>query len=387
MTDRPSPEREEALNAFWNDFIRPSGALDAVDPHLSPALATTIRRLHTLAAAPPPAASRERVWRGVRRRYDEPILSKESPMLAAADLRRPSPNGWIQTPHSIPLEGRPRLTTARIVLAIAAILMIALISGIAGGLVHDRLDANDPRPGPAIVAPASASPEAKSTDETLAEIGIPAGAVTGPEMFDDRFGLGLMWVRVVPNANGDWVSAMQTESSGFEFNSVVSGELSMTVDSAAQVIRAGSDGTPEAVAAGDRVELGPGDTLINRLDMDATWETGKTPVDLVSGHITPEPFQVGSNAEGWEQLDSEFASLGPVPTGPIMLRLRKVALEPDETVSIEPEESSVGLIEAGASGFIGSNSDGSITLKGATETTTVYVFSIVPAEDDATPPT
>ena len=386
MFDRRSPEQERLLNDLWNNLVRASGAQDAAEDPLDPEVVETVRYLHDLGATPPPTLSRERVRRSLQESASSKFAPKEVDMFAQTEILRPhgaATNGWHPAqPAELP---RLRLLFERPLayLAAAAVLLIAL-GGIA--IAYRYGGESDPsRGGPAIFAPASPSPETESTDKLLVEITAPAGTFMSPAQSDNRLTIAVNVTSIPAASSGTWLPSILTEASGEELNSVVSGTLTVTPDGPVQVVRASSSGKVEDMAAGSAIELGPGDTLVHPIEMQATWKTGDAPVMLVSGYAVPEPNLVGVSAAEWTVLDWELTDISPIPTGPTLLQMRRVEVAPDADVAPEPETSMVALIEPGSFGFIGSNSDGSITLKGVTEPTVVYIFSVGPGQDAATP--
>jgi hypothetical protein len=300
---------------------------------------------------------------------------------AAGGKAPPARHGTYRPVVSVSGRSRNRLAAA---VAVAA-LLLATIGGFAT-LRSTVWDNSSPsRGGPAIYAPATPSPDTESTDILLAQISVPAGAFIRPDLFDERYGFGLTWASIPSNESGDWVPVMLTESPGIELDSIVTGALTVTPAGAVQVIRAGGDGVAEDVAAGTEIVLEPGDTLIQPLQVQATWQTGETPVEMVSGYVVPEPFQIGNGALEWNLSDFEIAELSPVPSEATTLRFRQLELAPDEAVPVAEGEYVAGMLRPGEFGFIGANSDGSITLIGVEEPKTVFVFSIQPGEAAATP--
>ncbi|HEY7033607.1 MAG TPA: hypothetical protein VH482_19880 [Thermomicrobiales bacterium] len=78
-----------ALNRFWNELVRPTGAPDAAVADLDPDLAETVRRLRAMAKTPPPVSARERVRRGLTEHLGTNRNGKETTMLQTATLTLP----------------------------------------------------------------------------------------------------------------------------------------------------------------------------------------------------------------------------------------------------------------------------------------------------------
>ena len=163
-----------SLDRFWDNLV----VSDDVDPgEIDPRAAALVRRLHALAATPPPTpAARERV----RSRLNLPVMDvqrqEESPMTITMDLLQPvpiRPNGQYRTvqPRTLaPVRGPLKsnkwaagLLTAALVLLTLAIAFEAMRSG-----------GSSPNEGgkiPAAIAPSTPSPSDSTMVEGLFDVG------------------------------------------------------------------------------------------------------------------------------------------------------------------------------------------------------------------------
>lgn len=102
-----------------------------------------------------------------------------------------------------------------------------------------------------------------------------------------------------------------------------------------ELLRSGA-GTPEAIAAGTEIVLGPGDALLSRMEdpFDAS-NAGSTPVVLLDGVLfsgdpgmDPVPAE-SSRRLVWQYIDQDvmFGPL-PIPSAPVSLRVAQATLEP-----------------------------------------------------------
>jgi len=117
---------------------------------------------------------------------------------------------------------------------------------------------------------------------------------------------------------------------------VLSGEITVRSNSAAQVLRAGSDGTWEAVSEGTAVTLEPGDAVLFLNMTTATFSnSGLIPVEtlgwqvVVGGSGGPNP-----SPPEWRGKNNVLCPAGGIalPGTPGVLRLRQVELAPDATL-------------------------------------------------------
>jgi hypothetical protein len=311
-------DHDLALNRFWNELAERGDSSESIDVEA----AALIRRLHASSHAPVPGSARERVWRGLLDTYEQTVPDKEQPMHASVDVIRAGPNGWIRTPQPIPLEERPRLANRRIALAIAAILVIALIGGIAGGLIQDRLDSNDPRPAPAILAPATPEPIGDAVFETT----LPADVIPA-----DGFDTGGHGVFIIsPGSRSTWE---RTCCSGPLVEHVVAGAYTVRADADIEVTR--KDGSTETVLAGTEVTLEPGDSLVSRNEVVVeAANNGSEPVVLVTFVMVEDPdgqFN-GHQLPGWRAEGNHVKEPIALRPGQTTLRLSKTTALAGETI-------------------------------------------------------
>jgi hypothetical protein len=356
-------DHDLALSQFWNELTERGDSSRTIDPEA----AELIRSLRIAASAPVPGSTRERVWRGLLDIYERTVPDKEPPMHASVDVIRPGPNGRIRPLHPIPFEERPRLANRRLALGIAAILVIALVGGIVGGLIQDRLDSNDPRPAPAILAPATPEP----TGDTVLEITLPADAI--PADGFDTGGLGVFVIS--PGSRSTWE---RTCCAGPLIEHVVAGAYTVRAQEPIEIIWA--SGTTETVAAGTGVTLGPGDSLVSRNEVvvEAANE-GSEPVVLVNFVMVEDP---GGQFNG-HQLSGARAEGNHVKE-PIALRPEETTLRLSQTTAVAGE--TIPAIEHGYQfvvtttddAFTTQISDGSAELFGPEgEPIDVYLLTLI----------
>jgi hypothetical protein len=268
-------------------------------------------------------------------------------------------------------------------LAFAALLVLTL--GVAFSQFGWKHDGPSGLGDPVIQAPGTLSPDDGAPGTTLGEILVPATELGDPTVATDRLTLLLNQVRMPPAMSGAWRSAVTAPRPGRELNAVISGTFTVVAQEEVEVIRAGTD-TAESVPSGSEITLSAGDVLIHTLTMEAIWTTGATEVAMLSGYVVGMPANIVMPAPEWELLDYESLDrAGPVPAGTVRLQLREVTIEPEEKIAFAPEIIKVAMVKAGSSGFIGSGSDGSISLKGTKEPATVYLFLVEPGASHATP--
>jgi hypothetical protein len=382
MSDRRSAHEDDALNTFWNDLIRASGAQDDADEPLSPETADAVRRLHHLGSAPPPASSRERVRRGLRQPYRGVPNGKEQSMFTATEIVRP---GLITVPGPFrpsrprvrPLRGR--LLERPLIYAAVAAMLLTIIAGIAASQLIDRSNPGGRAGIPAVSVAGTPSPEAGG--ETLLEITIPAEAVPSGDAITPALGYNVL----EPGRSGTWEPIC---CSGPMLEYVVSGVYTVRPESEIQVIRAG--GETERIAAGAEATLAAGDALLT--DITVVMESanhGTEPVDLLVWFLydySASPFG-GKAFPGWVQVTEDLPWTAFDLTGPLTLRLRLDELEPDAVLEPEPGSLQMGVAAPGQTGYATNPMDdsiGAVSFDGSS--LRVYVLTLEGAgAADATP--
>jgi hypothetical protein len=207
----------------------------------------------------------------------------------------------------------------------ALVLLTLLASFVAFRGSHPGRTDDDLMPIAALVAsPAMPDPVAPSavTAVTLVETALPAEALPSGVT-----GCALDLSDIPPESDTTW-SVFQNVNLRY----VLSGEITVRSSSAAQVLRAGSDGAWQTVSAGTAVKLAPGDAVLFLNMSTATFSnTGSVPVETLgwqlvvggSGGPNPSPPQ-------WRGKDNVLCPRGGIalPGTPGVLRLRQVELVP-----------------------------------------------------------
>ena len=267
------------LNRFWNEIL--AGVGDALADDLDPESAALIRRMHALANAPLPVSARERVWRGLLDTYVSIAEPEEQTMLTAIDVSPPRAlrlNGHAPRVRLVVPPSKPAGWWLRPVTWVAA---AALMIAFAGGFIADRLiggnDSEPSRGGPAILAPASPSPEA-IVDELLVEILVPANLLPIGE--PALAGTALV---IVPVGTFQQSPDEAAKNPGVQASYILEGTASVVSDELMHLINSGSTGTVEEIEAATQVVLEPGDTLITRKSPGEVWTNqGPAEVRLIS---------------------------------------------------------------------------------------------------------
>jgi hypothetical protein len=244
--------------------------------------------------------------------------------------RRLSPNGRLSTVPLpvLPLPTRPSRLGA--ILATAALVLFTLLASFAAfrGSHPGRTD-DDLMPIAALID-SLATPDALApagvTAVTLVETTLPAEALPRGVT-----GCALDLSAIPPESDTTW-NVFQNVNLRY----VLTGEITVRSNTAAQVLRAGSDGAWEAVSAGTAVTLAPGDAVLFLNMTTATFRnTGPTPVETLgwqvvvggSGGPNPSPPQ-------WRGISNVLCPRGGItlPGTAGLLRLRQVELAPEATL-------------------------------------------------------
>ena len=282
-----------------------------------------------------------------------------------------SERGMRSTPWSLaPALPLPR-PAARWLPALVAAALLLVTLGIAGYAILDR-NGSTGRGGPAIYAPATPSPEAESTEETLMEIQIPANMLpTGRDI-----SAGLVGLAIPVGTSSTWTPICCT---GPLVEYVVSGTYTVRAQEPITVVRA--DGTVEAIGADTAVTLGPGDGLLSHNEnvVEAS-NSGTTPVDLLQWVMIDDTAKFNEHKpSGWVRTGGPNIQRSLTPSdSPMVITLRRVTAENGAKIAAPDGGSSVQFaIPADPdTGLIGNSSDGSIVVYGEADTpVTVYILT------------
>lgn len=364
------------LSRAWNELTE-TGIFASTD--LDPETSKLLLRLDTSANAPMPGAARERVWLGLRDTYAKTVSDKEPTMLIATDLIRPALNGRISSPRPLIVD-RPRSRDRRLLLAIAAVLVVAMIGGTAGVIRNERNDPGSLANGPAIHAPGTPSPEAESTDQVLVEVDLPADTFPPGETVSAALGR-----LTLPVGEFSYPAGEGASNPGVKASHVLEGTVSIVSGETMQVISGGNNGRAADVPAGATIVLSPGDTLLTRKSDAEVWtNNGPAEAKLIAMDLLGGPLMAGLYPNGWVENDGDLAEGTVVlPDSPIRLRLLQVTVAPD--TSLTPPPGSLAFLAIPLHGeSMGKASDGSITFL-SDQLTTAFVMTVEAAKDTATP--
>ncbi len=365
------------LNRLWNALVD-----DAGDPDITgeaPFLAETLRRVHAMTLAPPPAAARARVNDGMRALLAAPSNGKGAvdPHQVRVLVHAPHQplNPW-QPDTGVEPPAAPR-AAARFgwaAMQMATALLVLLTLGFAFLLATPgRLDGQIVAAIRSVFAPETAL-------DTVFATTLPAEMI--PEAGNLDF---LLWnVSLDPGAEGPASAQSWTQTRiccpGPMITHVIEGELSVRVDGPLRVFR-GSGVAPDSgdVPPGTEVALSPGDTALFAYDMPATFANrGTSAVHIVGGGIFAGAVRNGPAAQS-DYLDyNEEYSVPRLPPGPVDVTLARATLPAEGEV---PAPDPGGLVlEVGAAGDadIAKRADGGLRNIGP-EPETIYVLTLTPA--------
>lgn len=327
-----------------------NGARDDLDRDLF----EVMRELRALAQAPVPASSQERVDREVEAAIGRLVREKEEQMMNQAALAtivppRLFPNAPTPTPRR-----EQRRVPALTWLATAALLVLTLgLSAAAVGFIGlgnivigpDRLDADRPTTLPALAAATPMATPQSSTEITLLQITLPAGALP----HGDDLSTELAHVTVPSGDRTDWTPGDQPGETSIRVFHVVRGTLSLRATGDVQITRAG--GVPEPVATGTEVTLDVGDTWIGPTATGfAAANPGKERTEVLfwvltdAEHAKGQHFPVPGSWLFHTSLNKTDRQLGVnrLP-GPATLRLRQVQLPGEGRLPAPPGALQLGL--------------------------------------------
>ena len=381
----------EQLSRYWD--ARGSGPAEAatIAATLDPAVTEAIEQLyaHDDAELPDPSFLNRL----------ETTLMDTAPM--SLDLPSPTaptplvPNGRALSPPRSP---RPRVVPRaskwhrRMLspLATAALVIIVLAGGFSAFAPGRRGSQND---APTFIPAVSGTPATPTADEvtaeTLLEIIIPAALLPR----GDRAWAVFEQATSPAGSTGHWLAANSAGGPGLRVHYVLDGSIVMRAESDAQVLRAGAGSMLEGVPAGTEVMLTPGDTWIirNETGFDAVNPTD-APTELlvwVMAHPEdPVEFLNDPLPRNWFANSDVFAPPGvAVPSGPAMLRIRRVELPVKSSLPAPANGLQYGAanLPNAQGSSVGNLSNGRLINNGRTPAT-VYVLNLESAEAEARTP-
>gem|GEM_PF-5477312 len=375
MRDPHPPDDETTVNRVWNTVV---AGLPDEPGSTDPSVDETLRHLHALGAAPPPASSRERVRQRLRTADRSRYRDGGSIMPGDASPWRPSPNGSVIDPAlARPLDrsGPTRMPWRRLSALPAAALLLAIVGAVIVGAIVASRDPDQWVDQPPIVAPSTLSPVATPEDATLLDIDIPAEAI--PD--SDGYVAGITYDTVPAGAVTEVVWSNSC-CHGPLVQHVLGGALTFTVGAPTSVVRA--DGSTETVPADSAVELVPGDTLLSRNEHTVTiTNAGAEPADIVGWHLLDDPNEMfaGRREEGWIYRDFEATTDVPPITGSVALTLRREVLVPGDVVLVFAGNLSLAVTADPEVDVFKRYGDGGIyPIDSRGDATVVYVITMIP---------
>jgi hypothetical protein len=323
--------RAEALDRYWDAVL--SGSHQAVPAEVDEMPAALIRQLQALGSTPGMEEARGRIWERLthRSRCELEDMSKNTTAVLPSAGPAVGISGRVDTlpgarPHRHGALDRPRRMMTQFATA-ALVLLTLLASLVAFRGSHPGRTDDGLMPIAALID--SLAPSGV-TAVTLVETTLPVEALPRGVT-----GCALDLSDIPPESESTW-SVFQNVNLRY----VLSGEITVRSNSAAQVLRAGSDGAWEAVSAGTTMTLAPGDAVLFLNMTTATFSnTGPAPVETLgwqlvvggSGGPNPSPPQ-------WLLNNYVLCPTGGIalPGTPGVLRLRQVELAPEATLSPLP---------------------------------------------------
>jgi hypothetical protein len=325
--------RAEALDRYWDAVL--SGRQQDVPPDVDETPVTLIHQLQALDKTPGQEEARGRIWERLthRSRGDLEDMSMATSRVLPSVTPAMGMNGRVDTLSGARRQlhdasARPRRMVTQF--ATAALVLLTLVASFVAFRGSHRGRNDDEFMPIAAVIDSSATPDPLTptgvTAVTLVETTLPAEALPRGVT-----GCALDLSDIPPESESTW-NVFQNVNLRY----VLSGEITVRSDSAAQVLRAGSDGAWEAVSAGTAVTLAPGDGVLFLNMTTATFSnSGLIPVETLgwqlvvggSGGPNPTPPQ-------WRGKNVVLCPAGGValPGTAGLLRLRQVELAPDATL-------------------------------------------------------
>jgi len=366
------------LDRFWDALV---DDLMADSDDLDPPAAASVRRLHAVASAPPPTASRERV----RNRLNG--LSGADQELAAPPTDHPMPlrslrrnaaaaNGHPTKPMARSLATPQAIHGARrwtAILATAAIILLALAAAIRSlgpGPLRDEGKA------PAIPAP---SGQPGVTAQTLVDV-----VLTPEELgFDGAFGTGLAYHSVPPGSHDSWPKSTGKTTEARVFY-IVNGTLRVKGDLPLRVVRANGNGAVEQAPTDTWLTLNAGDALMRapnvNLELENPGSESSYVLSWTLGGVLGIDGYPGYQPPDWQHINATWGYDGTRPNPPARFTLRHITLEQDATLTAPGGAYFQQYLDVAREhqSTLGVGSDHSISNRGST-TADLFVVALEPA--------
>lgn len=335
MFEPTSPDRGRSLDHLWRDLFKPtvdpSPARDAIDS----GTAETIRQLHALGAAAPPASSRERVRRAAHasirsanltertQPMDQSIILNGLPIgVEPIEPSRPNlPAPGTRGTHA-PLNRGRRLWTA---LSVAAVIVLVLagvwrISGMDNGGKSSRLPAVSASP----ISAAKATPDPATVTGVLIDTTV-INSSASPIQVD------IEQMDFLTGSTWDYCTG-----AGTFVMFMTKGAITVTSSSPSE-LRRGMGGAVQTAPVNQPTKISAGDSA--SIEPNATFHlehAAGAPAELVSFDFFGAGQSNSCNHAG-SATDLLLAS-GRVTlaSGPLHLVARRMTLAPNETIPAPP---------------------------------------------------
>lgn len=343
---RPRKRHDAAITSlgrYWDELLHGRPA----DPgELDPTLAETVHLLHARDDVPgADAAFTARLLAQLEDQMNTTYPGNTRPSSPLRLSLTPSANGRIPirllwSPPPPDAADRRRLPVPTTHLISAALVVVTLVLT----LVVAAVTIGPPRWGgedeqlagvPAGIAQATPSPSLV-TDETLATITLPAGAVPSEIVA----GLNHYSVAAGSEATWDWTCCR-----GPRLDYILEGTYTVRGTGPMQVQRAGQAGSWAEIEPGTEIVLDAGDALLSQLE--DTFEgvnAGSTPVELLDVVLLagapiddPVPYEA-SGAAAWQFNDQDIWLLPmSMPAEPVTLHLRETSIAATSELPVPPD--------------------------------------------------
>jgi hypothetical protein len=249
----------------------------------------------------------------------------------------------------------------------AAVILVVL------GLAWRQFGPGEPDRNPQLSAPAiqaPATPSSAAGEQTLVDIILPADVVPVGEEVN------VLLARDTIPANSETAHAPMDCCPGTKTYSVLAGKVSVISDGPMELIRAGTSGAQDVVAAGESANLSPGDTLVVRNEHHQTWTSGAEPVDVITTAVASGFWMTSFDPIEWvgngAASNSQTIAL---PAGPYRLRVLGMKVSADKT--FPPTAGTIiqlGLSSDGTS--VGQSSDQTLSVTGVRAPLTVFILRL-----------
>jgi hypothetical protein len=380
MSDEP--DREDALNRFWNALVR--GERHAGESDLRPEDVEVAQRLQRAGAAPFAGSSAEEAWPRVLARIEATRVAQGDamPLLNRAEGATPAliPDGRVGG-KLIPIV-QPRQWLWGQAATAALLLVTLVVSAFAFGWTRQE-HSRRPESLPAVIA----SPAAETSVETLFTTTLSAEEIPNVE----PTGLVLRSFLIDPGPREPAAPAMPPAAAGLQITHVIQGDLTLTVEGPLQVHHGAMSGdttSVEQMTPGTEITLHAGDTAVYDTDRPVKFANlGADTVKVVSGgYLAGTVAWLPSYDDRFTFIDStDVYPVNPPLRGPVEATLERVTLAPGAVTAHIPNGSVLVQVGADEDVSIGETSDGSLRNINP-RAVSIYAFVLTPLGAAAGPP-